>query len=133
MHRLAVFALSLWLAAACGPGDQTLPARSPALPGVYTADGQVLGVERPLPEDPATNVHLVFQASGEAPVRVELGPGWYLDEGKLRFNPKDDVSVEGQRVIRNDGSSVVVAKRVRKGPTTLQLRDEHDQPLWTPR
>jgi len=129
MRIVAVCTLSLWLGA-CGTPDRTLPARSPALPGVYTADGQVLGVERPLPQDPAANVHLIFQAKGEAPVRVELGPGWYLHEGKLHFDPKDDVSIEGQRIDHN-GDSLVVAKSIRKGPTTLQLRDEHAEPLWS--
>ena len=72
----------------------------------------------------------MFQPKGEEPVRVELGPGWFLEEGKLHFDAKDDISVEGQRVTRN-GSSEVVAKTVRKGPTTLQLRDEEARPLWS--
>lgn len=130
MRMFSVWVLSVWLAAcassAAGPGS----VRRPNIPEVYTADGRVLGVERPLPEDRATNVHLLFQAQGEDPVRVELGPGWYLDEGKLHFDAKDDISVEGRREVHN-GNSVIVARRVRKGSTTLQLRDEQANPLWS--
>ncbi|MGC4094846.1 MAG: hypothetical protein QM756_44390 [Polyangiaceae bacterium] len=128
MQSVSIWALSLWLAA-CATTGTAAPERTTPLPGVYTADGQVLGVERPLPQDRSTNVHLIFQAKGEEPVRVELGPGWYMDEGKLDFDAKDDVSVEGQRVSRH-GNTVVVAKSVRKGSTQLQLRDAESQPLW---
>jgi hypothetical protein len=53
-----------------------------------------------------------------------------LDEGKLRFDPKDDISVEGRREVRN-GKTVIVARSVRKGSTTLRLRDEDARPLWS--
>ncbi|HET9929672.1 MAG TPA: hypothetical protein VFQ35_03250, partial [Polyangiaceae bacterium] len=102
MRTLSVCVLSVWLAAcASSQSPATAQVRRPNIPEVYTANGQVLGVERPLPEDAVTNVHLVFQARGEEPVRVELGPGWYLDEGKLHFDPKDDILVEGRREVHN--------------------------------
>lgn len=128
MRLFSVWVLSVWLGG-CATRGPSAPVTNPALPEVYTADGQVLGVERPLHEDPATNVHLIFQARGEDPVRVDLGPGWYLDQGKVRFDPKDDVSIEGQREVRN-GNAVIVARSVRKGSTTLRLRDNQARPLW---
>lgn len=129
MRQFFVWVLSCWLLACAG--TQPSPnVRRPNIPEVYTADGRVLGVERPLPEDPATNVHLIFQSQDEEPVRVELGPGWYVDEGKVHFDPKDDISVEGRREVRN-GKPVIVARSVRKGSTTLRLRDEEARPLWS--
>lgn len=129
MRAFSVLVLSLWLGA-CASRQPVAQVRRPNIPEVYTADGRVLGVERPLPEDRATNVHVLFQPRGEEPVNVELGPGWYMDEGKLRFDAKDDISVEGHREVQN-GKSVIVARRVRKGATTLQLRDEEAKPLWS--
>lgn len=129
MRSFSVLVLSLWLGA-CASQPASTQVRRPNIPEVYTADGRVLGVERPLPEDRVTNVHVLFQADGEEPVNVDLGPGWYLDEGKLRFDAKDDISVEGHREVQN-GKSVIVARRVRKGATTLQLRDEQSKPLWS--
>jgi hypothetical protein len=130
MRLFSVWALSCLLGACAGNQAADPNVRRPAIPEVYTADGRVLGVERPLPEDPVTNVHVIFQARNEEPVNVELGPGWYMDEGKLRFDPKDDISVEGRREVRN-GKTVIVARSVRKGSTTLRLRDEDARPLWS--
>jgi hypothetical protein len=130
MRLFSILTLSCLLGACAGTQAANPNVRRPAIPEVYTADGRVLGVERPLPEDPVTNVHLIFQARNEEPVNVELGPGWYMDEGKLRFDPKDDISVEGRREVRN-GKTVIVARSVRKGSTTLRLRDEDARPLWS--
>jgi hypothetical protein len=82
-----------------------------------------------LPEDPAAYVQLVIRPGAEEPVRVELGPGWYLEQAGLRFTRGDDVHVEGWRVA-HDGSTTIVAKRVRSGSGTLELRDSPSHPLW---
>jgi len=92
------------------------------------AGGTVLGVERGSPSDPATHVHLVLQPSAGAPLRVDLGPGWYLDERGLRFSKDDLVEVEGHPERRKEGD-VFVAKRVRKGGMTVEL---DQQPAQTP-
>lgn len=129
MRLFSMWVLSAWFCG-CAASQEPPNVRRPLIPEVYTADGRVLGVERPLPEDPATNVHLIFQSRDEEPVRVELAPGWYLDEGKLHFDAKDDVTIEGRREVRN-GKPVIVARSVRKGSTTLRLRDEEAHPLWS--
>jgi hypothetical protein len=88
----------------------------------------VLGVERGSPTDPATHVHLVLQQSSGTPLRVDLGPGWYLDEHGLRFSKDDQVEVEGRRERRESGE-VVVARRVRKDGKTVDL---NERPAPTP-
>ncbi len=114
--------------AACSAGTRAAPA-SPA--AVYTADGKVLGVERASPEDPATYVQLVIQGNEAAPVRVELAPGWYLDQRGLSFRPETRVAVEGHRVVRN-GEPLIVARSVSVDGSKVLLRDERDRPLWEP-
>jgi hypothetical protein len=127
MTRRYIWLPLLWLAACRYPPDEPrLPQQQPL---VYTADGDVLGVERASPEDAATYVQLVVRPGVEAPVRVELGPGWYLEQGGLRFTQGDKVHVEGWRSA-HDGGKTIVAKRVRSSTGTLELRDSPSHPLW---
>jgi hypothetical protein len=86
------------------------------------ADGTVVGVERSSPEDPVTHVHLVIQPTSGTPLRVDLGPGWYLDEHGLRFSKNEIVGVEGRRETRA-GELVIVADRVRKDGKTVDIVD----------
>jgi hypothetical protein len=79
---------------------------------------------------PAAYVHLVVEPPGKKPVRVELGPGWFLDEHGLRFEPEQEVSVEAATVTR-DGQSILVARSVRRGDSALELRDDEQRPLWS--
>jgi hypothetical protein len=128
-RALAGFVLVGMVSSACSSSPVERPPRSDVRePPAYMAGGTVLGVERGSPSDPATHVHLVIQPSDGAPVRVDLGPGWYLDERGLRFSKDDFVEVEGRPERRKEGD-VVVAKRVRKGETTVEL----DQPAPTSR
>lgn len=85
-------------------------------------------MERKSPDDPSAYVHLLV-SSGDRPIRVELAPGWYLDEQGLRFSREEQVSVEGRRE-RRAGDEVIVARRLRRGTETIELRDEFDRPRW---
>jgi len=96
---------------------------------VYTADGRVLGVEHGPSDSPATTVSIVIQPDGAAPVHVELAPGWYLDRRGIHFSEQDRVHVEGRRDDRS-GSTVVVARRIRKDGSTIELRNDADEPTW---
>ena len=121
--------LVLFTLGACGPPLPPWPPDgSRNTPDVHTSDGRVLGVERRSAEDPASFVYLTVQA-GEQPIRVELGPGWYLDEHGLTFATEQRVTVQGRRVTRS-GQPILVARRIQKGSQVLILRDEHDRPLW---
>lgn len=117
---------------ACAPSLQTGPgdpaARRP--PPVWTVDGRVLGVERSVPDSPATYVSIVVQNDRDETFRVELAPGWYLDRQGLRFSEEDRVQVEGRRESR-DGGTVIVARRIRSGASVIELRDADERPAWT--
>jgi hypothetical protein len=127
IHLLLLLAVTL-APASCAPTHVASTPRASAQ-RVYTADGHVLGVERSNPENPESYVHIVVAIDGKEPVRVELAPGWYLDEQGLRFSKEDAVWVEGQRTVR-EGKTVVVARRVRNGDETIMLRDDHGRPAW---
>lgn len=131
MTRVTILAM-LALVLSCAPSRQAGPgdraARRP--PPVWTVDGRVLGVERSVPDSPATYVSIVVQPDREQPVRVELAPGWYLDRRGLRFSEADRVQVEGRRE-RRDGGAVVVARRIRTSAGVVELRDADERPAWT--
>jgi hypothetical protein len=94
----------------------------------FTADGRVLAVENDLAGNRLTYVRLVI-SDGDPPLRVELAPGWYLDQQGLRFSKDDRVTIEGTKV-EQDGKSVVVARSVRTDNQTVILRDEEGRPRW---
>jgi hypothetical protein len=116
--------LVLSLVTSCGATVETQPGPRPndATP-TYMAGGTVLGIERATPTDPATHVHLILQASDGSPLRVDLGPGWYLDKNGLRFSKDDVVKVEGESKRRAEGD-VFVARRVSKEGRTVELMQE---------
>ncbi|MBN1532887.1 MAG: hypothetical protein JXA20_09510 [Spirochaetes bacterium] len=61
-------------------------------------------------------------------IMVYIGPNWYIGESMV-FAPGDRVAVRGARMLLQ-GISVVAAKQVRKGATTLVLRDYEGRPYW---
>ncbi|MGB9772911.1 MAG: OB-fold nucleic acid binding domain-containing protein [Bacteroidota bacterium] len=66
-------------------------------------------------------------------IDVYLGPSWYLSQksalgGSLKTG--DELTVTGSKVSLR-GTDVLIAAEVRKGSTTLQLRDKDGYPLWS--
>jgi hypothetical protein len=83
----------------------------------------------PSPEERLSEVAVItLHASGE-PIRVELAPGWFLDEHGLKYSPEDRLLVTGERIEQN-GESRLVASEVEQGGVRLRLRDEQGRPLW---
>jgi hypothetical protein len=135
----ALAAVALAAALGCGP---PLPSRRRPLeppPPVTTIDGEVIGVDRTPPEQHLQrSLRLTLRAGRSAsagdrtgsgdpdPIVVELAPQWYLEENGLRFVPNDRLVVEGTRT----QEGVLEARRVRKGPTSLELRNEAGKPVW---
>jgi hypothetical protein len=111
------------MAASCAPAKAAGPVRAPVREPspAYTTSGIVLDVQRGTPNAPATYVHLIVQPSRGAPVRVDLGPGWLLDEHGLRFSKDDVVEVEG-RAERRGEEEVFVAHRLRMNGEILEIR-----------
>ena len=129
-RHLVLLALLLTTACATGStaGTPATKAREP-LP-VYTVDGRVLGTESGHPVSTETSVRLILQPDGEAPVTVDLAPGWYLDQRGIHFSEQERLQVEGYREQRENDSRFVV-RRVRRNDQILDLRDEAGRPYWT--
>jgi hypothetical protein len=60
---------------------------------------------------------------------VYLGPQRYLDSHTFTLKSGEEVEVIGS-VLPGDGRRVVIANKITKGMTTLELRDEEGRPLW---
>lgn len=62
-------------------------------------------------------------------IMVHLGPVWYMDQHKIVLNPGDAVEVTGSKM-EMAGGTMMVAKEVKVGGKTFQLRDDQGVPLW---
>lgn len=72
-------------------------------------------------------IHLAISVGSEK-MEVHLGPASFV-EGKMTFAGGDAVKVEGSK-LTSPGKSVIIAKRVSKGTSTLTLRNDDGTPLW---
>ena len=62
-------------------------------------------------------------------VTIYLGPAWFMDQHKFLLNPGETVEVTGSKIARA-GETVIVAREVKMGGKTMQLRDDQGAPLW---
>lgn len=129
-------ALALGLAAlgvpACHQGEsetpeqvqhREMPQREP-----QWISGQVMGVDQvPIEQYNDSTVHLTVATEGEQQVRLELGPGWYLNEQGVAFEPQQHIEFRGKRA--GEGNTYV-AHQLRKGQQTVDLRDDSGTPRW---
>lgn len=74
-------------------------------------------------------VHLTLKTDAGATVDVRLGPAAYLKEKQFEIAAGDALQVIGSRITMG-GGDVVVAREVRKGATSLTLRDATGRPMW---
>jgi hypothetical protein len=74
-------------------------------------------------------VHLTVRADKET-ISVHLGPGWYVLNQDVSFEPKDRIEVKGSR-ITFQGKPAIIAGEVKKGEEVLNLRDENGFPAWS--
>ncbi len=96
-----------------------------------SAQGLVLSVERPRPEDAQSYVHVLIAPTGKQPIRLILAPGWYLDRQGIRFEPQQRVTAEGKRALHQGQASIMV-ERISTEHGSYRLRDEQEQPVWVP-
>ena len=76
--------------------------------------------------DPA--MLMVTTSSGE--VHAELAPVAFLEEQKLVFNPNDDVTLRGYKMMKGDHDVFVVTEVTTKEHASIKLRRENLTPLW---
>ncbi len=60
---------------------------------------------------------------------VFLGPKWFVDNQRIKFNPGDQVEVRGAKVL-GEGESNIIAADVSKGDLTMKLRNDNGLPSW---
>ena len=124
--------LGMSLCAACTVGPAQPPAPTPMTePGrepMWIA-GEVIGVDNiPIDEYNDSTVQLVVATEGEQKVRVRLAPGWFLNERGLNFRREQRVEFYGEPdPVEQD---LVVARGIRAGTTTLELRDPTGVETW---
>jgi hypothetical protein len=117
-------------ATACQPNAMQRPPHVEQ-PALTTVDGSVLGVDgQPAERTLARNVRLRVKPEKGEPVDVDLAPGWYLGEHGLTFSPEERVQIEGTSGTQA-GRTVFVARKVRRGQTSVVLRDAEGKPTWT--
>jgi hypothetical protein len=97
---------------------------------VQTLAGEVLRVEKVVPEKGmADGLQLLLKTRDET-IPVHLGPLWYLERQDFAIDAGEQVTVLGSR-ITFEGRPALLAAEVRKADKTLKLRDEAGFPLWS--
>jgi len=114
----------------------TLPRRGPMGPGLYdpqtvtTVRGTVesLGIVRGpgRRQLPATSVNL---KTDQGTIPVHLGPAWYLNQQQVALEPGQTLEVTGS-LVTLQGQPTIIARAIKVGEKTVQLRDEQGLPLW---
>ncbi len=70
---------------------------------------------------------IIRTAQGD--LTVHLGPSTYLNQQQLVINPGDAIEVTGSQ-LQMRGKTMLVAKEVKVGGRTFEIRDDQGLPLW---
>ncbi len=110
-----------------GMGSQYNRMYNPAT--VETLTGTVEAVDKVTPmKGMNTGIHVVLKTDKET-ISVHLGPEWFVERLDTKIQKGDTIEVKGSRVIF-DGKPAVIAAEVKKGDSTLVLRDNNGIPAW---
>lgn len=125
---LASILLAAWaLTARPVAGAEQGPRYDPAT--VIDVMARVTDVREAPRTDPLSGLHLLVRTDREA-LDIYLAPVGFVQEFEVIFVKGDRVQIIGSRV-KFGGGSVVLAREVRKGATTLYLRDRKGEPNWS--
>jgi len=97
---------------------------------VVEIEGRVKSIGRMSAAGPAEMTVMVVDRGDERPVRVALGPSWFVNGGTYVPMRGDEVVVEAVALPR-DPDQLHVATSVRSGERELRLRDADRRPNWT--
>jgi len=112
--------------AASGTMPDQAPRYDPATVKEFT--GVVEAVREDDRSAPLPGIHLMVKDEKDS-FDVYLAPVSFLKLFDVEFAKGDQVQVVGSRVKR-DGDTIVLAKEVRRGDTTVYLRDDQGKPFW---
>ena len=91
--------------------------------------GEVISMDKIMPEKGMSyGVHFMLKTDKET-ISVHLGPGWFIENQDMAIKLNDKVEISGSR-ITFDGKPAIIAAEVKKGDSTLKLRDEKGHPVW---
>lgn len=134
--RCAMLALpALAAALAAGGRSPAEPQQEPRYDGasVVDLDMVVAEVREVAKGNPLAGVHLMARpetARNESePVDVYIAPAAFLKMMEFAFHPHDRLEVKGSKV-KMGAASVILASEVRRGDSTLYIRDHGGEPVW---
>ena len=111
-----------------GPPSSGEPRYDPATTVEFTA---VVTASREVPRDsPMHGLHLTVENAKES-FDVYLGPMEYMKQFHFTFAKGDRIDIAGSR-LKYGGTTVVLAREVRRQSQTMYLRDSAGNPYWTP-
>ncbi len=96
-------------------------------PAIMTIQGTVAAIE-PMRGLSGSEQMRVMTPQGDQWV-VFLGPRWFVDNQRLKFNTGDQVEVRGAKFLAL-GQNNIVAQDVSKGDMTMKLRNSDGLPSW---
>jgi hypothetical protein len=112
---------------ACGHGQPETPTEEFRRREPAWISGQIMGVDRiPVDEYNESTMHVVVTTETKENVRLDLGPGWYMEESGLTFEPQQQIEFRGQP--NADGS--YVTHSLRRGQQTVEIRHPDGSPRW---
>jgi len=110
-----------------GMGSQYNRMYNPAT--VETLSGAVETVDKVMPmKGMHSGVHVVLKTDKET-ISVQLGPEWYIERLDTKIQKGDTIEIKGSRVTFA-GKPAIIAAEVKKGDSTLVLRDSAGIPAW---
>jgi hypothetical protein len=110
-----------------GMGSQYQRMYNPA--PVETLSGTVESVDKVTPmKGMHSGVYVMLKTDKET-VSVHLGPEWYVERQDVKIEKDDKIEVKGSRVAFANNPAIIAAE-VKKGASTLVLRDSNGIPAW---
>jgi hypothetical protein len=110
-----------------GMGSQYQGMYNPAT--VETLSGVVESVDKVTPlKGMYSGIHIMLK-TGKETISVHLGPEWYVKRLDTKIQKGDNIEIKGSRVTFA-GMPAIIASLVKKGDSTLVLRDDAGIPAW---
>lgn len=123
----AVQATPRWWLVGTPLNEEIVGVTQASQPAIMTIQGTVAAIE-PMKAVAGSEQMRVTTPQGDQWV-VFLGPRWFVDNQRLKFNPGDQVEVRGAKFLAL-GQNNIVAQDVSKGDMTMKLRNNDGLPSW---
>ncbi len=75
-----------------------------------------------------SGIHVMLKTDKET-ISVHVGPEWYIERQDVKLEKGDKLEVKGSRVTFS-GKPAIIAAELKKGDSTLVLRDSNGIPVW---